>query len=205
MHIAIIDTGTANLNSVAQALRRLGEEPFISSDPAELDRADRLILPGVGSAAPAMQLLRERGLDTYIPKLTRPLLGICLGMQLLAAASTEVPKDSDTMAVATLGIVSGRVLRLKAEGLRLPHLGWNTVSHNGSALFDGIRNGSYFYFDHSFALELGPSSAGITSYGEEFTSVLVSGNFAGTQFHPEKSGAAGSRLLDNFLHRFNPL
>ena len=181
MKVCIIDTGTANLNSVRQALIRLGVDPVISHDPDVLGSADRLVFPGVGSAEAAMGGVNSRG---------------------LGASSSEVPEGSKLEKIDCLGIVPERVLLLDSKGGRLPHMGWNTVTHVDHPLFEGIRQDSYFYFDHSYAMELGPYAIGTTQYGTKFTSALGRGNFMGVQFHPEKSGACGARLLKNFLDNF---
>ncbi len=202
MKVCIIDTGTANLNSVRQALIRLGVQPVISHDAEVLDTADRLVFPGVGSAEAAMGGVNGRGLAPFLKSTRIPLLGICLGMQCLGVSSSEVPEGSKLEKIDCLGIVEGRVLHLDSKGGRLPHMGWNTVTHADHPLFEGIRQDSYFYFDHSYAMELGPYTIGTTQYGAKFTSSLASGNFMGVQFHPEKSGACGARLLQNFLDNF---
>ncbi|MCR5084148.1 MAG: imidazole glycerol phosphate synthase subunit HisH [Succinivibrionaceae bacterium] len=198
MKLVIIDTGSANLNSVAQALRRLGEEPRISSDPADIKAADRLILPGVGTAAAVMGGVERLRLREAITSATCPLLGICLGEQILASRSLESAAGEGP--VECLGIIKGEVAPLpRAAGLTLPHMGWNTVSHDGTGLFAGIPDGAYFYFVHSYALPVLPETCGRTTYGVEFTSALAKGNFMGVQFHPEKSGRHGAALLRNFL------
>ena len=202
MRICIIDTGSANLNSVNQALVRLNLTPVISSDLAELKQADRLILPGVGTAGNCMAGVQRNGLTDFIKETTTPLLGICLGMQILATDSTEADLSAADDSIQTLDIIKGHVVKLNSDGLRLPHMGWNTVRHTDHPLFDGIKQDAYFYFDHSFALECGDYSIGITNYGSDFTAALVSQNFMGVQFHPEKSGTVGSRLLENFIHNF---
>lgn len=202
MQVAIIDTGSANLNSVVQALKRLDTDPVISSDLAVLGQASHLIFPGVGAAAAVMEGVNSRQLRDFIVSTKKPLLGICLGMQVLGVSSTEVPLGSSEESIKTLGLVSGRVMRLKAEGLRLPHMGWNTVSHGDHPLFEGIRDEAFFYFDHSFAMERGDFTIGATTYGQTFSSAVARDNFMGVQFHPEKSGKAGARLLRNFLNNF---
>ncbi len=203
MHkVAIIDTGSANLNSVLQALKRLECEVQVSSDIELLKRADRLIFPGVGAAAAVMQGISDRKLLDFILENKKPLLGICLGMQVLAQSSEEVPLGSDNTYIKTLGIMSEKVLRLDAKGGRLPHMGWNTVKHSDHPLFSNIKDEAFFYFDHSFAMEIGPDAIGITEYGSTFASAVCKDNFMGVQFHPEKSGAVGARLLQNFLENF---
>jgi glutamine amidotransferase len=200
--VCIIDTGTANLNSVRQALIRLGAQPEVSHDIDVLGSADRLVFPGVGSAEAAMGGVNKYGLADFLRQTKIPLLGICLGMQCLGASSSEVPEGSALKQIDCLGIVPGRVLLLDSKGGRLPHMGWNTVSHADHPLFEGIRQDSYFYFDHSYAMELGGYTIGTTEYGTKFTSALANGTFMGVQFHPEKSGSCGARLLRNFLDNF---
>ena len=175
--IAVVDYATGNLRSVADALRRAGAEFTLTADPALLRGADKVILPGVGEASSAMSQLRERGLDTVIPSLTQPVLGICIGMQLMCLSSEE--GDARCM-----GIFPARVRRLPA----------------GSPLFDETAGETYVYYVHSFAAEPCAATIATTDYGRPFSAALGSGNFFGTQFHPEKSGAAGARILLNFLN-----
>ncbi len=201
MRICIIDTGSANLNSVRQAFVRLGYQPTVSSEANVLKNADRLVLPGVGTAIACMRQIEEKGLQDLICSTRTPLLGICLGMQILAEGSDEVELDSGTDTIPTLGIVKGQVVKLPAN-VRLPHMGWNTVEHTDHPLFKEIRQQAYFYFDHSFALQCGPYTSGRTDYGMQFTAALCQDNFMGVQFHPEKSGAAGEQLLRNFITEF---
>ncbi|MBQ9274278.1 MAG: imidazole glycerol phosphate synthase subunit HisH [Succinivibrio sp.] len=201
MRLCIIDTGSANLNSVAQACQRLRLQPEISSDPEVLDKAQALILPGVGSASSIMRGVREHKLEDFITKVKVPLLGICLGMQIMSQGSEEVPQGADTgeSFIPTLGLVAGRTQKLKGAGLRLPHMGWNSVEHSDHPLFLGIRQGAFFYFDHSYAVEIGDCTIGVCEYGQRFSAALARDNFMGVQFHPEKSGPVGERLLQNFF------
>ncbi|MGN1357498.1 MAG: imidazole glycerol phosphate synthase subunit HisH [Succinivibrionaceae bacterium] len=197
--ITIIDTGCANFTSVKSALDRLEANSRISSDLDDIRNADKLILPGVGTAKAAMSKLRERNLSEIIQNSTQPLLGICLGMQLLSRISQEKMQEEEPD-VECLNLVNAGVHHLNARNLRLPHMGWDQVEIlKDHPLFDGIDSGSYFYFVHSYAMDTGPWTLGKCEYGEAFTAVVGNGNFLGTQFHPEKSGAAGSRLLKNFL------
>ena len=198
--VMIIDTGSANLNSVLQAFKRLEVDVKISSEIAVLQKADHLIFPGVGAAQDVMEGIYERRLFDFITENKKPLLGICLGMQVLASSSEEVRLGSNQDLVKTLGILKERVLKLKAQDLRLPHMGWNTVHHVDHPLFEGIADEAYFYFDHSYAMECGPYTIGTTVYGEKFASAVCKDNFMGVQFHPEKSGSVGVRLLTNFLN-----
>lgn len=196
--IAVVDYATGNLRSVADALRRAGAEFTLTADPALLGRADKVILPGVGEASSAMAKLRERGLDTVIPTLTRPVLGICIGMQLMCLSSEEGGAQC-------MGIFPARVRRFPAEApdggrLKVPHVGWNTIAALRTPLFEGIDEDTYVYYIHSFAAETCEATAAVTRYGRPFSAALARGNFFGTQFHPEKSGAAGSRIIRNFLN-----
>lgn len=196
--IAVVDYATGNLRSVADALRRAGAEFTLTADPALLRGADKVILPGVGEASSAMSQLRRRGLDTVIPSLTQPVLGICIGMQLMCLSSEE--GDARCM-----GIFPTQVLRLPAAAadgtrLKVPHVGWDTISGLRTPLFDGMAEDTYVYYVHSFAAEPCASTAATTGYGRPFSAALARDNFFGTQFHPEKSGAAGTRILRNFLN-----
>ncbi len=191
--VAIIDSGGANIASLVFALRRLGREATLTRDPEFIRSADRVILPGVGAAADAMARLAEHHLDRLIPTLRQPVLGICLGMQLLFEESDEGP-------ARCLGVIPGKARRFAAGAGPVPHMGWNQVRcRAGSPLLAGIDDGEYFYFVHSYALPPGPGTIGTTEYGGPFTSVAMQANFHGTQFHPERSGTAGSRVLRNFL------
>ena len=201
MKISIIDTGSANLNSVVQAFKRIGYEAVISSEIADLKNADRLVLPGVGTAGAVMDGINKFKLRDFILETKKPLLGICLGMQIQATDSEEVPLGQDSV-IDCLDIVKSHVVKLKCDGLRLPHMGWNTVSHTDHPLFADIRQNAYFYFDHSFAMQTGDYTIGKTTYGTEFSSAIAKDNFMGVQFHPEKSSAAGEQLLTNFIKNF---
>ncbi len=197
-NIVIIDTGCANLSSVRMAIERLGVTAQVSKEAAVIRGADKLILPGVGTAKAAMHNLQERGLVELIREAKQPLLGFCLGMQMLAQASEEhMGGESD---IDCLGIVPGKVKLMQVGDLRLPHMGWNQVEHDGThPLFNGIPSGSYFYFVHSYALEVTAASLATCNYGGPFTAVVGKDNFFGAQFHPERSGKAGARLIQNFL------
>ena len=197
-NIVIIDTGCANLSSVCMAIERLGITAQVSKEAAVIRGADKLILPGVGTAKAAMHNLQERGLVELIREAKQPLLGFCLGMQMLAQASEEhMGGESD---IDCLGIVPGKVKLMQVGDLRLPHMGWNQVEHDGThPLFNGIPSGSYFYFVHSYALEVTAATLATCDYGGPFTAVVGKDNFFGAQFHPERSGKAGARLIQNFL------
>lgn len=197
-NIVIIDTDCANLSSVRMAIERLGVSVQVSKEAEVIRRADKLILPGVGTAKAAMYNLNERGLVDLIREAKQPLLGFCLGMQMLAEASEEhMGGEQD---IACLGIVPGKVKLMQVGALRLPHMGWNQIEHDGShPLFAGIPSGSYFYFVHSYALEVTAATLARCDYGGPFTAVVGKDNFFGAQFHPERSGKAGARLIQNFI------
>lgn len=194
MDVVILDTGCANLSSVKWAIQRLGYEPQVSRDADVVLRADKLFLPGVGTAQAAMDQLHERDLIELIKACTQPVLGICLGMQLLGARSEE------NQGVETLGIIDEAVPKMTDFGLPLPHMGWNWVYPKaGNRLFNGIEDGEYFYFVHSYAMPVNAYTIAQCNYGEPFTAAVQKDNFYGVQFHPERSGAAGAQLLKNFL------
>lgn len=204
MRLFIIDTGSANLNSVKQAFKRIGADALISSDVTELKTADKLVLPGVGTACAVMEGIDKYNLASFILENKKPLLGICLGMQILGTHSEETPLGSDENdVIKCLSIIDGSVHKMKGDNsLRMPHMGWNTVNHTDHPLFDGIKQDAYFYFDHSFAMNEGSFTIGKTTYGETFSCAVAKDNFMGVQFHPEKSSHAGSRLLENFVKNF---
>ncbi|MCW9709905.1 imidazole glycerol phosphate synthase subunit HisH [Avibacterium sp. 21-586] len=192
-NIIIIDTGCANLSSVKFAFERLGYKAEISQDLNQIKQADKLLLPGVGTAKAAMLNLANRNLIDTIKQLTQPVLGICLGMQLLAQFSQEGD-------VKTLGIMSGTTAKLPDKGLPLPHMGWNQVKFaENEPLFSDIPVNSYFYFVHSFAVLPNEHTIATCDYGVPFSAALNNGNFYGVQFHPERSGKVGSQLLRNFV------
>ncbi|MCX8956430.1 imidazole glycerol phosphate synthase subunit HisH [Erwinia psidii] len=194
MKVVILDTGCANLSSVKWAIQRLGYQPEVSREADIVLQADKLFLPGVGTAQAAMTQLHERDLITLIKACTQPVLGICLGMQLLGAQSDE------NGGVKTLGLIDQPVVQMKDFSLPLPHMGWNQItSQAGNHLFRGIPDGSYFYFVHSYAMPVNANTIAQCNYGESFTAAVQKDNFFGVQFHPERSGAAGARLLKNFL------
>lgn len=192
--VAIVDGGGANLASLEFALGRLGAESFVTADAAMILSASHVILPGVGAAASAMQLLDSKDLLAVLPEVKRPFLGICLGMQLLCDRSAE--DDANC-----LGIVPGQVTRLVADPQHpVPNMGWSEVSRVAdTALFDGIDDGSWFYFVHSYALAVNDRTIAVASHRDSFSAAISRNNFYGVQFHPERSSAAGSRLLRNFL------
>lgn len=202
-NLVIIDTGCANLASVRMAFERLGVQPQVSREAADIEQANKLILPGVGTAVAAMKNLNERGLVPLIRNAKQPLLGFCLGMQMLAEASEETMTgevDNSGALIEGLGIVPGRIRLMEVGNLRLPHMGWNQIAHDEThPLLKGIPSGSYFYFVHSYALEVTDATLATCDYGSPFTAIVGRDNFFGAQFHPERSGPAGARLLQNFL------
>lgn len=193
-NIAIIDSGGANIASLLYAFGRLGADATLTTDAATIQAADRVILPGVGAAPGAMQRLREHKLIDVIRGLQQPVLGICLGMQLLADASEE--ED-----VECLGIIPGIASKLHAEtSSPVPNMGWcpvrKTKVHDTLA---DVADGTYFYFLHSYALPVSEFTIAEAQHAESFSAVVANRNFVAAQFHPERSSAAGSRLLQNFL------
>ncbi len=193
--VAIIDAGGANHASLQFALRRLGASSEVTADAGTIVAAPRVILPGVGAAADAMQRLRARRLERVIPTLSQPVLGICLGMQLLAAASEE-------RAAECLGVVPGVAQELSAtRRAPVPNMGWCQLetAKNEHALLADVPDGSYFYFVHSYALPVAAYTVATADHGGPFSAVLAHRNFVATQFHPERSAAAGARVLHNFL------
>jgi len=189
--IVVIDYGAGNVRSVGFALERLGIEPVITNKPEVIKGADKVIFPGVGEAGSAMKRLMETGLDRLIPELKQPVLGICLGMQLMGTFSEEGKTRG-------LGILPFTVQRFN-HSLKIPHMGWNRVFHLKDGLFNGIEVESYLYFVHSYYVPNNEYSIATTDYGFEFSSAVRFENFYAVQFHPEKSGETGSRILENFL------
>ena len=194
MGTVIIDSGGANLASLQFAFSRLGEIASVTADPEHIRAATRVVLPGVGSAGNAMSRLRESGLAAVLPTLKQPVLGICLGMQLLFERSEEGDVDC-------LGIVPDTVRRLQpAAGKPVPHMGWNQLSPlRADPLLEGISDQDYVYFVHGFAAPVSPVTVASAEYGESLSAVVRHENFWGTQFHPERSASVGARVLANFL------
>ncbi len=192
--VVIIDSGGANIASLRAALARLGAESVVTTDHGVIRGASRVLLPGVGSAHDAMARLRMAGLDQLIPQLKQPLLGICLGMQILFERSDEGPANC-------LGVIPGSIGKLQSvPGRPVPHMGWNQmIQVRPDPLLDGVSSLDYVYFVHSFAAPTSAATIAITDYGTALTSVARRDNFCGTQFHPERSGVVGSRILANFL------
>jgi glutamine amidotransferase len=194
MSIVIVANGGANIASLQFALQRLGSSSEVSADAARIRAASHVILPGVGAAADAMTRLRASGLDALIPTLTQPVLGICLGMQLLHEASAEGK-------TRCLGIIPGAAARfMDAPGRPVPHMGWNTLTPAGSCpLLADIGGTDYAYFVHSYALPVNEATVATCHYGVSFSACVAWRNFFGAQFHPERSAQVGARLLKNFL------
>jgi len=193
----IVDTGCANLSSVKFAVERLGFQVIITDDIEIIKSADKVILPGVGSAKHAMKNIHAKGLVATLQNLTQPVLGFCLGMQLMCNSSVE---SSDGETIECLGIIPTDITPLKAEGLRLPHMGWNTLtSINEHPVFNGIDIGDYFYFVHSFAAPMNDYTVASCQYGDAFSAAIAKDNFIGCQFHPERSSELGSKIIKNFL------
>jgi len=194
MDVVLVDSGGANIGSVRYALERLGVDAVLSADPDIIRGAERVILPGVGTAAHAMRQLRERGLVDVIRGLQQPLLGICLGMQLLFDSSEEGD-------VECLGLLPGHVDKLPSgQGVRNPHMGWNDVQRKrDDALLAGIPEGAQAYFVHGYAAPVTTDTLASSTHGVEFAAMVRRGNCYGAQFHPERSAAVGARLLENFL------
>jgi glutamine amidotransferase len=193
----IVDTGCANLSSVKFAVERLGYQVTITDDVDLIKQADKVIFPGVGSAKHAMANIKAKNLVSVLQGLTQPVLGFCLGMQLMTESSQETNEDAD---VPCLGLIPTKVEPLKAQGNRLPHMGWNTLKNvSDHPIFSGITNGDYFYFVHSFAAPVSEYTIASCEYGSEFSAAIAKDNFIGCQFHPERSSALGSKIIQNFL------
>jgi len=191
--VVLLDSGGANIGSVQHAFARLGVQAPVTSDWATIRAATHVLLPGVGAAAAAMRRLRETGLERLIPTLTQPLLGICIGMQLLFEHSEE----GDT---ECLGLLPGRVRRLPAmPGVRVPHMGWNRLEAPGAEPLAAGLDHQWVYYVHGYAAGPGPDTVAQTTHGAAFAAVVRRGQVMGAQFHPERSAAAGRRLLRNFL------
>jgi glutamine amidotransferase len=193
MKLVIIKYNAGNIQSVLYALERIGREAVVTDDAAQIAAADRVIFPGVGEASTAMEYLRERGLDKLITGLRQPVLGICLGMQLMCSYSEE----NDT---ECLGIFEEKVKHFSGVGgLKVPQIGWNNIYDLRTPLFTGVAERSYCYFVHGYYASLGAQTIGKTEYGQPYSSALHRDNFYGVQFHPEKSAEAGERILKNFI------
>lgn len=192
MNTAIIKYNAGNIQSVLFAMERIGAPAVVTDNPRLIQEADKVIFPGVGEASSAMKYLRERGLDLVLKNLEQPVLGICLGMQLMCTHSEE----GDT---PCLDIFDTKVMKFN-QGLKTPQIGWNQARATDSPLFEGLGTSPYFYFVHSYYAGVCDETAAVTDYGISFSSALQKNNFYGVQFHPEKSAEAGQRLLQNFLN-----
>jgi glutamine amidotransferase len=193
--IAIVDYDTGNLCSVCNALLRLGVEFVVTDDAEIIKSADKVLLPGVGEASSAMQKLRERGLCEVIKGLTQPVLGICIGMQLMCRRSEE----GNAECLGIFDTVVERFVADKKSGVKVPHMGWNEIHNLKTPLFAGLKEGDFFYFVHSFAPRICDEAIAVSENGRQFSAALNKGNFYGTQFHPEKSGTIGEQILKNFI------
>ncbi|PIB31954.1 imidazole glycerol phosphate synthase, glutamine amidotransferase subunit [Gaetbulibacter sp. 5U11] len=191
MKLVIINYGAGNIKSIQFAFKRLGYDAILSNNPDEIKAADKVIFPGVGEASSAMKMLKESGLDTLIPTLKQPVLGICLGMQLMC-------KSSEEGSTKGLGIFDVDVKRFN-NTVKVPQMGWNTITDLKSDLFKGIKNQEFMYSVHSFYAENCKESIATTTYSIDFASALKHNNFYGVQFHPEKSSTAGEQILKNFI------
>jgi len=191
MKLVIIDYGAGNIKSIQFAFKRLGYDAILSNNPAEIKAADKVIFPGVGEASSAMGMLKASGLDVLIPTLTQPVLGICLGMQLMCKSSEEGNTEG-------LGIFDVAVKRFD-NSVKVPQMGWNTIADLKSDLFKDVKNQEFMYSVHSFYAENCKESIATTTYSIDFASALQHNNFYGVQFHPEKSSTAGEQILKNFI------
>ena len=194
MKVVIIKYNAGNIQSVLFALERIGVNAIVTDNHDEIRSADRVIFPGVGEASSAMKYLKENGLDQLICSLNQPVLGICLGMQLMCAYSDE----NET---TCLGIFDQKVKLFPEVGFKIPQIGWNNISHLKSNLFNGIDEDAYMYFVHSFYVEKCSNTIAITNYISEYSSAIQKNNFIAVQFHPEKSGEVGQKILENFINQ----
>ena len=199
----IIDTGCANLSSVRYAFERLlsvdeRKNLSVTDDIAAIKAATRVVLPGVGTAAAAMKALREKQLVQVISSLTQPVLGVCLGMQMLTRLSKE--RGATTEDCQCLGLIPTDIEQLDSQGLPLPHMGWNQISPSAHPIFNGIEQGAYVYFVHSYRAPISDYTIASAEHGEQFSAAIAKDNFIGLQFHPEKSATVGAKMLQNFLN-----
>jgi len=194
MSTVIIQYNAGNIQSVLYALERLGVAALVTDDPIKIKAADRVIFPGVGEASTAMQYLKERQLDILIQNLKQPVLGICLGMQLMCTYSEENNTNC-------LGIFNEQVKQFRPENnsIKVPQMGWNTISHLQTPLFKGVEENTYAYFVHGYYASIGEHTIAQTNYILDYSSALHKDNFYGVQFHPEKSAKAGEQIIQNFL------
>jgi glutamine amidotransferase len=193
MNTVIIKYNAGNIQSVLYALERIGQQAVVTDDPGQIREAGKVIFPGVGEASTAMEYLKGRGLDKLLKDLKQPVLGICLGMQLMCSYSEE--NDTDC-----LGIFEEKVKKFSGgDGLKVPQIGWNNIYDLKNPLFQGLKENSFCYFVHGYYADLGAHTIATTSYGLPYSSGLYRDNFYGVQFHPEKSAAVGEQILKNFL------
>lgn len=192
MKIVIINYGAGNIQSIQFAVKRLGFKAILTNNPIEIQQADKVIFPGVGESSSAMKMLIESGLDKIIPTLQQPVLGICLGMQLMCKFSEEGNTKG-------LGIFDVNVLKFSNK-VKVPQIGWNTIFNLKSKLFEDINENEFMYLVHSFYAPKCEDTIAITNYELEYSSALQKDNFYGVQFHPEKSGKCGEKILENFLN-----
>ena len=192
MKVVIIKYNAGNIRSVLFALERIGVNAIVTDDHDEIRSADRVIFPGVGEASSAMTYLKQKGLDTLISSLTQPVLGICLGMQLMCSFSEE---NNTTC----LGIFDQKVKLFPVNGFKIPQIGWNNITHLKSDLFRDVDENAYMYFVHSYYVEKCENAISLTNYVSEYSSSVQKNNFYAVQFHPEKSGEAGQKILENFI------
>ncbi len=200
----IVDTGCANLSSVKFAIARLGYDVLITDDINAIQAADKVILPGVGNAKHAMANIQAKNLVLPLQQLKQPVLGFCLGMQLMTTSSTEGQQsnqqNNQQSNIDCLGLIPTTVEPLNAQGQRLPHMGWNTlIDIADHPVFHGINNNDYVYFVHSFAAKISQYTIASCQYGDTFSAAIAKDNFIGCQFHPERSSAVGSKIIKNFL------
>lgn len=204
MEIAIVKYNAGNIQSVLYALERIGATATVTDDLEVLRKADKIIFPGVGEASTAMQYLRERKLDQLIKELQQPVLGICLGMQLMCTYSAE--NDTECLGIFEEYVQSFHSLKAalpeaEMHNYKIPQMGWNTITHLRTRLFEGVPENSYCYFVHGFYAAIGPDTIATTDYLKPYSSALHRNNFYGVQFHPEKSATVGEQILKNFIEK----
>lgn len=196
MEVAVVKYNAGNVFSVKCALKRIGVEAVVTDDVEQLKRADKVVFPGVGEASTAMDYLRSHGLDRVIADLKQPVLGICIGLQLLCRSSEE----GNTHGIGVFDLDVKRFASDRALGLKIPHMGWNTISVvKNNPLLDEKMNGAWVYYVHSYYAPVGTDTIATTEYGNDFSAALQKNNFFATQFHPEKSGTVGEQVLKNFV------